>query len=113
MMIRGLYDDARIGDLCPLLCITRVPEKRVDQAHAAVHARDWKLGARHCPSRWIVFVLPCVESRRSLLQQCRRHVHPPVTHTVCSKADGSWSFGSGWTGLSCAGIAKLHCICNN
>lgn len=36
-----------------------------------------------------------------------RSPFPLVTHTVRSKADDIWSFGSGWTGLPCAGITKF------
>lgn len=76
----------------------------------AVHARDWEMGARRCPSRWVVLILLSVEFPEITAAHCRRHVQS-VTHTVRSKADDIWSFGSGWTGLSRAGIGELHCIC--
>lgn len=60
--------------------------KRVGHAHAsnqAVQGRDWKLGARHCPSRWMVLEFAVCGKPEIIAAHCRKH----VTHTVPPKAD--------------------------
>lgn len=71
MTIRGWYDDARIGDLCVLLeCQKECAPGTCEQCMQEIGG--WGRGT----------VLPCVESRRSLLRTAAG-----VTHTVRSKAD--------------------------
>lgn len=81
------------------------PRKRADQVREAVGGKALSRGNR-LPSSCRVW--KAGDHCCTLPQACPTC----VTHTVRSKADDIWSFGSGWTGLACVGVAKLHRICN-